>query len=217
MPELPRFTGEPRKNDDLFVRGAGRALPDVYAYCQQTVEVVHGPSCKIVKEIEVERCEADGVAIAARRGGGGTVVLSPGMVIAVVVGARHKAQSVYHTFSRIHRAMIGLFEERCGISLEEKGISDLAVDDMKALGSSLYLCNRPCLYFYQSSLMVESDVSLLAKYLRHPPREPRYREGRSHERFCTTLRRNGCTLAAEQIAHVLNSELRGRITAPTRQ
>jgi lipoate-protein ligase A len=203
--------GKARKNDDLFRRTAGKQLPYVYAYCQESTEVVHGPSCKHEKEIHIRQCRADNVPIVARRGGGGTVVLSSGMVILIIVGNRHKGESIYHIFSRIHRAIIFLIEKHCSISLEEKGISDLAIDNRKVLGSSLYLCNRPSLYFYQSSLMVDCDCNLLSKYLLHPPREPRYRNGRSHAQFCTTLRRCGCTLDAQQIASLLNSELRARI------
>lgn len=205
--------GAVRKNDEIFCGAFTQTLPWVKAYCQDTTEVVHGPSCKVEKEIDTERCEADGVAIVSRRGGGGTVVLSPGMLITVVVGKRRANDSVLHVFSRIHRAMIALIEEAGGPSLEEEGTSDLAFENRKVLGSSLYLCNRPYRYFYQSSLMVGSDVSLLSRYLKHPPKEPRYREGRDHTDFCTTLCACGCALGAPEIADVFNRELGARISA----
>jgi lipoate-protein ligase A len=97
--------------------------------------------------------------------------------------------------------------EHCNIALEQKGISDLAVGDRKVLGSSLYLPGRQLLYCYQSSLMVGSDLSLINRYLRHPPREPDYRSGRGHDAFCANLRQCGCRLTTQEIADIFNNSL----------
>ncbi|MBD3393726.1 MAG: hypothetical protein GF418_16440 [Chitinivibrionales bacterium] len=201
-----------RKNDALFVRLSTQPLPAVHVYCQSDIEVVHGPSCREPgREIDTARCAAGNVPVRLRRGGGGTVVLSPGMVIIAAVGARHTGDTVHTVFSRIHRAIIGLVHETAGIELEEKGISDLAVDNRKVLGSSLYLSNRPPLYCYQASLMVDSDLSLLSRFLRHPPREPGYREGRSHDMFCSTLTKCGCRLSCDEVADLLGKHVRNRL------
>jgi lipoate-protein ligase A len=41
--------------------------------------------------------------------------------------------------------------------------------------------------YYSASLLVKPDVSLVERYLRHPPREPEYRRGRSHREFMGAL------------------------------
>ena len=43
------------------------------------------------------------------------------------------------------------------------------------------------LLFYSASILVSADVSLMERYLKHPPREPEYRKGRRHSEFVTNL------------------------------
>ncbi|KMQ50259.1 Lipoate-protein ligase A [Chitinispirillum alkaliphilum] len=183
--------GNLKKNDALFMYGALCAKPYIHVYEQESVEVVHGPSCKPEDEIYLNRCSKDGVPVVERRGGGGTVVLSPGMLVTVIVGNRNTDQSPLEVFTYLHKAYISVLEQNGIENVSSRGISDLALDNKKILGSSLYMGRNPDYYYYQSCLMVESDISLLPLYLKHPPREPDYRIKRSHEEFCTTLKARG--------------------------
>ena len=183
------------------MHGARASKPFVFSYQQERVEVVHGPSCRIERELYADRCISDGVAVSRRRGGGGIVVLSPGMVITVVVGHRIKNEGALQIFSRIHDGMIAILDPERSLNIQKAGISDLAINGRKILGSSLYMQRSPFLYYYQSSLMVTADHTLMTKYLAPPLREPGYRQGRPHEQFCTTLTGEGCTLSPETIAH----------------
>lgn len=203
--ELPLLPDPPRKNDALFLFGLTQPLPWVCAYAQKRTEVVHGPSCDPAREIHLDQCRADSVPVVARRGGGGTVVLAPGMVVVGAVGARrdNEIRSVY----RLVQDAIARVLEKAGVQVSQRGISDLAVDGRKVAGSSLYLPREPHVYFYQCSLLVHGDLAVLDRYLAHPPREPDYREGRGHGTFCTTLRDAGCKLDAVGIALLLEREL----------
>ncbi|MGB7568653.1 MAG: hypothetical protein WBM07_12395 [Chitinivibrionales bacterium] len=203
----PGFPDPPRKNDALFLYGALRPKPFVLTYAQGAVEVVYGPACKPDKEIYSDICLRDNVAVSLRRSGGGVVVLSPGMVITIVVGQRGALRGPKEIFSRIHDGMISLLDPDGSLSIQKAGLSDLAIHGKKILGSSLYLQHSPELYYYQSSLLVSSDISLMARYTAHPLREPAYRKGRDHEQFCTTLSAEGCKRSAEEITLLFAREL----------
>lgn len=205
--DFPLFPDPPQKNDALLLTGAGAPKPFVFSYVQEHVEVVYGPSCKPATEIFCAACTNDGVMVSRRRGGGGTVLLSPGMVITVVVGLRKKKQGALQIFSRIHDGMIALLDPEASLNIQKAGISDLAINGRKISGSSLYLQQSPFFYYYQSSLMVTSDISLLSRYLAHPSREPSYRRQRPHDVFCTTLSTEGHSLSPEAISSLFAARL----------
>jgi len=187
--------------------GARAPKPFVFTYLQECIEAVYGPSCRPETELHLDRCINDGVAVFRRRGGGGGVVLSPGMVITIVVGHRRRKESALRIFSRIHDGMIAILDPKRSLNIQKAGISDLAINGRKILGSSLYMQRSPFFYYYQSSLMVTSDSILIAKYLAHPLREPLYRQRRPHEIFCTTLCKEGCRSSPEDIARCFNDDL----------
>jgi lipoate-protein ligase A len=129
------------------------------------------------------------------------------MLILLVVGNRIHGESINECYSRIHRPLVELLDPMVAGPVREAGISDLAIGEHKVLGSSLYLARDPFLYYYQSSLMVRSDLSLISRYLKHPPREPDYRGRRAHGEFCTTLQEKGCRLAVK----ILREKIHGRL------
>ena len=123
----PRFPGKPRKNDALFMYGALQPKPFVHVYEPQSIEVVHGPSCRPDDEIFLDRCKTDGVSVVERRSGG--------------------------------------LAERGITGIARSGISDCAINGRKILGSSIYLGTNPPLFYYQSSLLVDPDMTLHAHAL----------------------------------------------------
>lgn len=204
--KTPVFHGIPNKNDALFIFGARQSLPFVYSYNQDKTEIVYGPACKTENEIYLNKCLENQVSVVKRRGGGGTVILSPGVIVTVIVDKRNGRTPV-QIFDHIHNSMILLLQE-LGISfVEKKGISDLAIKNKKILGSSLYLGSDPPLYYYQSSLMVKSDNSLMQLFLKYPPKEPDYRKKRSHDSFCTTIREQGFPVNIGRIVSIFNKKL----------
>ena len=203
----PLFPGSCKKNDGVFMYGALQPHPFICTYGQNRVEVVFGPSCRQEQEIHLSRCAEDCVPVLERRGGGGTVVLAPGMIITICVGPRSANDTALEIFGRIHDSMIASFR-RAGIDgIEKKGISDLAIRDRKILGSSLYMGSTPKLFYYQSSLLVSPDLSLLSRYLRHPPKEPQYRQNRTHDEFCTSLAAEGFIIPTEVLCSILYNGL----------
>jgi len=207
--ELPKFPGQLRKNDALFIYGATQELPFVFIYEQETIEIVHGPSCRnIHDEIFVDKCEEGGVPITERRGGGGTVVLSPGVLVIIVVGEKRGRENPVDIFRRVHDALIPALYEAGVTNAVHEGISDIAVNGKKVLGSSLYMGSNMPFYYYQSSLMVSNNLEFLSRYLRHPPREPDYRKGRDHAQFCTTLCESGLRVSISELSVLIESSLK---------
>ncbi|MDR2728935.1 MAG: hypothetical protein LBB56_07365 [Chitinispirillales bacterium] len=205
--ELPKFPGQLRKNDALFIYGASQKKPFRFIYEPDSVEIVHGPSCRVNEEIFVSRCKEDNIAVTERRGGGGTVVLSPGMLVTIVVGEKRGKENAVDIFHRIHDAFIRALSETGVTDAAHRGISDLAVNGKKILGSSLYMGSNTSFYYYQSSLMVSNNLALLNRYLCHPPREPDYRKGRDHTQFCTTLCESGLRISISELSKLIEFSL----------
>ncbi len=172
--------------DTVIVLGAGRMAEN---------DLLTAPSC--------------GISVLKRKGGGGTVVLSPGQVVLALVkevsqpfGNREYAQAINSWFKQ------ALFE--MGINrVEERGISDLCLGGRKILGSSLFRRRR--LLFYQASLLVCNDLTLFSRYLSYPSIVPEYRQGRSHEAFCTNLHREGFTFPVAEVIERLERVVRRQL------
>jgi lipoate-protein ligase A len=207
---MPALTMPLKTNDAIFLYGARQPLPFVYTYCPDVIEVIHGPACDPAGEIELERCADEQVPVKPRRGGGGVVVLAPGMVVTIVVGPRHARENATDIFARIHRPLITLLcaSGPSDAVIQERGVSDLAINERKICGSSLYLGRKDDLFFYQSSLLVSADTTLFDRYLRQPNRVPDYRGGRGHSDFCTTLHAEGWEVSANDTAALIGRNLR---------
>jgi lipoate-protein ligase A len=95
------------------------------------------------------------------------------------------------------------------VPVAQRGTGDLCVGDRKFLGSSLFRRRR--LLFYQASLLVSANLSLLDRYLAHPSREPEYRRGRSHRDFVTNLCQVSPGLTCGVLAERLQAEIARRL------
>jgi lipoate-protein ligase A len=132
------------------------------------------------------------------------------VLVIIVVGEKKNQREVStDIFRKIHNHVIAALHKAGIENVTHEGISDLAVGGKKILGSSLYIGSCPKLFYYQSSLMVSCDTSLMDRYLRHPPREPAYRQGRGHSEFCTTLQKLNTTINISELSKLIESELRG--------
>jgi lipoate-protein ligase A len=178
-------------------------------YEQKEVCIVTGAGRKAEEDVFLEQAAADAVPVLRRRGGGGTVVLSPGqLVLAVVTEVSSPFQNLQY-FRAINN-WFRLALEPLGVSgIEDRGISDLAIGELKILGTSLY--RRRKILFYQASLLVDNDLSLFERYLRFPSRVPDYRKGRGHLDFCTNLQQQGYSLAVAEVMDSLDQVVKDRL------
>lgn len=176
------------------------------------VVVVVSRSRDAAREVYLERCAADRVAVVRRPSGGGAVVLGPGVIAASVVAARSDRPAFPEVwFRHFGNALIGSLAGLGVPAVTMQGISDLCLGDRKIAGSSLRLAGGRVLY--QLSLLVDLEVALLDRYLPVPVRQPGYRLGRPHREFVTTLRAEGLDVVPEQALFAVHDALSGAVGA----
>jgi lipoate-protein ligase A len=172
-------------------------------YEAERIEVVLGRACKLEEDVMSDDCVRDGVPISRRRGGGGTVVLSPGTLIISIAGKSPLQYHLREHMNAVNLVIIDTLKELGVDSLSIRGTSDIAIGMKKILGSSLY--RRKDLLLYQGSLLVNPDLSLINRYLKQPRKQPSYRNGRPHGSFVTSLHNEGYTVANEEIIKSLKN------------
>lgn len=171
--------------DELWQQTAADGIARSAVYQPDGVRVVLGRGSKVDVELERERCIADGVVVERRRGGGCAVVLDPGnIIVAVSLPVEGFGQNLAH-FERLNKRVIDGLAELGLDGVYQDGVSDLVHDDQKIGGTCIYRA-RGVLH-YAASLLVEPELELIDRYLRHPPREPDYRRQRKHREFVKPL------------------------------
>jgi len=165
-------------------------------------EIVLGRSCKEEEDIFIENCLSDGISILRRLGGGGTVLLTKGVVVISVAGKSKVQYRLREHMESVNELIIKFLETKGVKNLRKAGISDIALKERKVLGSSLY--RKKDLVLYQGSLLVNPDLTLFEKYLLNPKRQPDYRKGRNHLQFCTSLWEEGYKLDKKLIIKELS-------------
>jgi lipoate-protein ligase A len=162
--------------------------------------VVLARSNQASSEVNLQACQERGVPVLRRRGGGGTVVLGPGCQIVTLAFFARSLFDNARYFEQINAAWIRSLVASLGggaPQIHQRGISDLAIGDRKIAGTSLF--RRKHLVVFQGSLLVDPDMSLIGELLRHPSREPDYRQGRSHHDFVTSLRAQGVNTPTQDL------------------
>jgi lipoate-protein ligase A len=175
----------------------------------EQILVVLGRGNQADLEVYDDRCQADLVPIIRRRGGGGTVVLSPGVLVISLV-KRVKQHFGFQEYFQQINAMIIASLQNLGIwDLSQQGHSDICIRDRKILGASMYRSKD--LLFYSASLMVSNSLDLIDWYLKHPSKEPEYRRGRSHQNFLTTISQEYAALTVDIVKARIDRVLLQRI------
>ena len=188
---------------------AGRPVSRIYEP-KETMAVL-GAGGSPDADLFLDGLAADGVPWLRRRGGGGTVVLTPGQVVLACVTSVDSPFRNKEYAGQINSWFIEALS-RLGVEgVEPRGISDLAIGEKKILGTSIY--RTRLVLFYQASLLVSNDLSIFSRYLAMPARVPEYRAGRGHEDFCTTLVREGYSLSVSDVMKVLKEVVDVRLPA----
>jgi lipoate-protein ligase A len=177
--------------------------------------VVIGKGSDPALELRQENIIADNVPVLRRGTGGCAVVLTPQM-LAVSFAVRHTPQLKSSEYFRLFNAVIMRALKKHGVrDLEHAGTSDIALGGRKLVGTAIYR-NRE-LVFYHAIINLAGSAEAMERYLKHPPRVPVYRAGRSHAEFVTSLTGAGYTVPLPRFGQDIESEFRRESVFPLLQ
>jgi lipoate-protein ligase A len=149
--------------------------------------VVLGAGGIIDDDVNVSACENDGVPLARRASGGGTVLLGPGCLLFSLVLRMDRAAELAH-IGASYRFILGRIAEALGDlqpGIEFSGTSDLAVAGRKFSGNAQQ--RKRHFLLHHGTLLHAFDLGVVGRYLTLPPRRPAYRADRPHRDFLMNL------------------------------
>ena len=145
--------------------------------------VVVGRTSRLAAEVHAETCHADRVPVVRRSSGGAAIVAGPGCLM-YAVALHYAERPELRMLDRAHAFVLETLVaalSRFVAGAARAGTSDLALDGYKFSGNSLR-CKREA-FLYHGTLLYDFDLTRVARYLGHPPREPDYRASRGHDAF----------------------------------
>lgn len=157
---------------------------------------VLGCGDKPEKALNLDECERRGIGWVKRVTGGGTVLQTGGVLNYSYTAPDYGRMDMKHLFGQgaelVVKTLAGF-----GISAQQRGISDVAVDDLKISGNAQARKWKAVLL--HGTLLVEIDRELMGAVLKHPGKEPDYRNGRAHGEFVVTLNDLGIVAGKAQL------------------
>lgn len=189
---------------DYFIFESPKAF-EYYVGVPDKTYIVLGRSNHIEKSINSKSVEKDQITILKRPSGGESVILSPNMLIFSFKQNSDIIPNPVKLFELINSKLIENLSLLGIKNLHSKGISDLSIGDKKIMGSSMFTKNKTL--FYHAVLNVSEDVALIEKYLKHPLKEPDYRQNRPHKEFVTSIQKQGYNLSQDQLSKSIENSI----------
>ncbi len=168
--------------DDQILKNCSRDI-ETQVFIPKETLVVLGNGNNAEKEVYLDNCKTDGVPVLKRYGGGGAVLLHAScLVVSAGLWVKDYFRNDFY-FCRVNKALIAALSSfhPSLTSLYQDGISDLCYEGKKIAGTSLFRSRNYLLY--QASILFDSKIELIERYLKHPTKEPEYRQKKSHRDF----------------------------------
>ena len=174
---------------DIEILADNNSSTSFYVWIPDKTYLILGRSNNVENSLIQNRLKKDSIKVFKRPSGGETVVLTPKTLVisAVIISEEFKNTRKY--FKIFNQKIIDVLEKHGIDGLSHKGISDITLNNRKVLGSAIYRTKGKL--FYHSVLNISEPVSTIEKYIKHPGREPDYRNGRKHSEFVTSLYAEG--------------------------
>src|SRR5688572_16244067 len=129
--------------------------------------VVLGPSCRLMDDVHVDACEADGVAVLRRASGGGTVLQGPGCLsyaLVLPLTLHPQLANIRSTNQFILERMASTLH-RWEPGTDFVGTSDLAIDGRKISGNAQRRKRNALLDRKSTRLKLQSQSNLVCRLL----------------------------------------------------
>ncbi|NUM34300.1 MAG: hypothetical protein HUU50_07140 [Candidatus Brocadiae bacterium] len=171
----------------------------------EQIYIILGNSNKMEASVLLQAAQEDKISILKRPSGGEAVLLSPKMVVVSAVHNTEKPLPSKRYFQIFNNRIIHTLEKFSIQGLTQEGISDIALQNRKIAGSSMY--RNPGKVFFHAVVNVSEKTDLIAKYLLYPQKTPSYRNNRSHNDFVTSLDKAGFPISIEELKQALAKEM----------
>lgn len=152
--------------------------------------VVLGYGRSVDEDVRLDACRKRNIPVLRRCSGGGTVLQGPGCLnyaLILKIEPQGPCRTIPRTNAFILERHRQLFEQLLGRPVSIRGDTDLALGDRKFSGNAQ---RRPAGWLlFHGSILLDLDLQLLEELLPIPPRQPDYRNQRSHQDFLINLGR----------------------------
>jgi lipoate-protein ligase A len=148
--------------------------------------VVVGRAARIDDQVETDFCARNGIPIVRRPSGGGAVVIGRGTLqysFALPYALAEELKSIGRSKSFCNELLRAALPRGHELTADVSG--DLVLGDRKVAGVALKRRREAMLL--HGTILTDADLELIARAVKHPPREPAYRRHRSHESFLANL------------------------------
>jgi lipoate-protein ligase A len=150
--------------------------------------VVLGYGNRAELEVNLAACREENIGVYRRCSGGGTVLQGPGCLnYSLVLNMEENpalqtiASAGHYIMERQRSAVEGVLGRAVSVS----GITDLSLEGRKFSGNAQRRKRRALLF--HGVFLLGFDISMMAKLLPMPSRQPDYRQDRPHTEFLTNL------------------------------
>ena len=178
---------------------------DFSIFVPDSISIVLGKGSDPENAVKWAEVISDQIDIYKRPSGGESVILSENTIVIAIVKRGEKLVNPSRYFNKYNNMIIEVLTGLGIKNLLKRGFSDICIGEKKILGSSIYRTGDTV--FYHAVMNVSESTDTIEKYLKHPSREPEYRNGRNHSDFVTSIHEEGYALEKRKISSRLEEEI----------
>lgn len=159
--------------------------------------VVVGRSSRVHQEVDEATCRERDIPVLRRASGGASIIAAPGCLMYAVI-LSYARRPELKDIRRAHAFVLGRIAESLRAiapelgNITQAGTSDLVLTDRELSASPRKFSGNSMRakrthFLYHGTLLYDFELALIEICLRSPPRQPEYRQCRSHTEFVRNL------------------------------